>query len=150
MLVDWSGIGKCKVSTGIMNFIDGIHNGKNNKPWGLWAKLVQVQCIMNFIDEIHNGKNNRPWGLWAFILQKNDTLSRSIGVILFFFEVEFMHVFVIYCLGHSKKQFCRHFMAHLALNISRDKDIGIWPQFSENESTDCDRISTCTKCTMQC
>ena len=62
-------------------------------------------------------------------LWKNDTLSLNTAVILFFFEVKFMHVFVKYCLGVWENDFTDISWQILALNISRDNKIGICPNY---------------------
>ena len=59
--------------------------------------------IVSFVIGIHNRKNYKSRGTFIFV--KNDTLSLNIGVILFFFEVKFMHVFVKYCLGVWENDF---------------------------------------------
>ena len=53
--------------------------------------------IVSFVNGIPNRINYKSRGTFVFV--KNDTLSLNIGVILFFFEVKFMHVFVKHYLG---------------------------------------------------
>jgi hypothetical protein len=49
---------------------------------------------MPILLSLENRKNYKSRGTFVFV--KNDTLSHNTGVILFFFEVKFMHVFVKY------------------------------------------------------
>jgi hypothetical protein len=70
-------------------------------------------------------KNYTSRGTFVFV--KNDTLSLNIGVILFFFEVKFMHIFYKYYLGVWENDFTDILIADLAVNISRENKIGICP-----------------------
>ena len=70
-------------------------------------------------------KNYKSRGTLVFV--KNDTLSLNIRVILFFFEVKFMHILDKYCLGVWENDYTDMIMADVALNISRDNKIGICP-----------------------
>ena len=72
-------------------------------------------------------KNYTSRGTFVFV--KNDTLSLNIGVILFFFEVKFMHAFVKYYLGAWENDFTDISWRILTHNISRDNKIGICPNY---------------------
>lgn len=87
--------------------------------------------IVSFVNRIHNRKNYKSRGTIIFV--KNDTLSLNIGVILFFFEVKFLHVFVKYCLGVWENDFTDISWWILALNISKDNKNRHLSQLSENE-----------------
>jgi hypothetical protein len=79
--------------------------------------------IVSFVNGIHNRKTYKSRGTFVFV--KNDTLSLNFGVILYFFEVKFMHVFVKYCLCVWENDFTDISWRILTLNSSRDNKICI-------------------------
>ena len=82
--------------------------------------------IVSFVNGMHKRKIYKSRGTSVFV--KNDTLSLNI-VILFFFEVKFMHAFVKYYLGAWENDFTDISWRILTHNISRDNTIGICPNY---------------------